>query len=335
MSETNTVRRFKSQAEWAKSFFEWNDTTKKFVCKLHHITQDKAGNVVKKRKCTKCFCASTNASNKVKHVCDDHALELPENLKEDVEDRKKQESLKKFFVAPTPLLSGTLTASSQQADIDKIALAYCMNPTVSFETMGNIYWLAAFGKVLEPVRGKENLKLAVKDLSRRVQKDVKNVLTGILPLQMDGGKDVNLRKLIASCVVVGRNALLFDLHDTELGVLSATYYRNLVKKNIKAIMEAKTCFVPAITVDNEASQNAGINEATYGVPVTTPDDEFDLKYLLHFRCGNHTAELIQVVVLFNSYFYYLCFVYSKRTITTHNYFFHILPRKISLWLSRF
>ena len=115
----------------------------------------------------------------------------------------------------------------------------CMNPTVSFETVGNIYiyWLAAFGKCLEPVGGKENSKLAVKDFSRRVQKNVKDVLTGILPLQMDGGKDVNLRKLIASCVVVGRNALLFDLHDTELGVLSATYYRNLVKKNIKAIME--------------------------------------------------------------------------------------------------
>ena len=124
MSETNTVRRFKSQAEWAKSFFEWNDTTKKFVCKLHHITQDKAGNVVKKRKCTKCFCASTNASNKVKHVCDDHGMELPENLKENVEERKKQESLKKCFVAPT-------LASSHQADIDKIALAYCMNPTIT------------------------------------------------------------------------------------------------------------------------------------------------------------------------------------------------------------
>ncbi len=60
--------------------------------------------------------------------------------------------------------------------------------------MGNIYWLAAFGKVLEPIGGKENLKLAVRDLSRRVQKDVKDVLTGILPLQMDGGKDVKLRK---------------------------------------------------------------------------------------------------------------------------------------------
>ncbi len=166
------------------------------------------------------------------------------------------------------------------------------------------------------------------------------VLTGILPLPMDGGKDVNLRKLITFCVVVGRNVLLFDLHNTELGVLSATYYRNLVKKNIKAIMEAKTCFVPAITVDNEASQNAGINEATYGVPATNPDDEFDLKYLLHFRCGNHTAEfaeLIQVIVFVIYYiiyhyacFVYACFVYSKRKII-HNYFLQIfLPRKISL-----
>jgi hypothetical protein len=89
---------------------------------------------------------------------------------------------------PKPLLSSTGTDSSEHADIDKVALAYCMNSTVSFETVGNIYWLAAFGKVLQPVGGKENLKLAVKDLSRRVQKNVKDVLTGILPLQTDGGR---------------------------------------------------------------------------------------------------------------------------------------------------
>jgi hypothetical protein len=170
-----------------------------------------------------------------------------------------------------------------------------MNPTVSFETVSNVYWLA-FGKVLAPVRGKTNLKIAVKDFGRRVQKYVKAVLTGILPLQMDGGKDINLRKLIASCVVVGGNALLYDLHDTELGVLNAQFYIDLVKKNIKSIMEAKTCFVPAmITVDNEASQNCGISEATKGMQASTFEDEFDLKYLLHFHCGNHTAELIQVI----------------------------------------
>jgi hypothetical protein len=90
-----------------------------------------------------------------------------------------------------------------------------------------------------------------------------------------------------------------------------------------------------ITVDNEANQNAGINQAIYGIPATNPDDEFDLKYLLHFRCGNHTAELIQVVVFVIYFYYYACFVYSKHTIIIHNYFFHIIPRKISLRLSRF
>jgi CO dehydrogenase/acetyl-CoA synthase epsilon subunit len=45
--------------------------------------------------------------------------------------------------------------SSELQEIDKIALAYCMNPTVSFETMSNSYWLAAFGEVLAPVRGKK------------------------------------------------------------------------------------------------------------------------------------------------------------------------------------
>jgi hypothetical protein len=66
-------------------------------------------------------------------------------------------------------------------------------------------------------------------------------------------------------------------------------------------MEAKTCFVPAITVDNEVSQNCGISEATQGIQASTIEDEFDLKYPLHFRCGNHTAELIQVVVFLIDY----------------------------------
>jgi hypothetical protein len=60
---------------------------------------------------------------------------------------------------------------------------------------------------------------------------VKAVLTGILPLQMDGGKDINLRKLIPACVVIGGNALLYDLHDTERGVLNAHFYIDLVKKH--------------------------------------------------------------------------------------------------------
>jgi hypothetical protein len=181
-------------------------------------------------------------------------MELPANLKEVIEEQQKQASLKKFFVTPQRLHSSTETINSPLQEIDKIALAYCMNPTISFETISNSYWLAAFGEVLAPVRGKTNLKIAIKDFARRVQKDVKSLLTGILPLQMDGGKDINLRKLIASCVVIGGNALLYDLHDTELGVLNAQFYIDLVKKNIKSIMEAKTCFVPAITVDNEASQ---------------------------------------------------------------------------------
>ncbi len=87
MSEIDSITRFKSQAEWAKSFFEWNDKTKKYVYKLHLITTDNAGNVVKKRRCPKCFSALTNASNKVRHVCDDHGMELPENLREVVEEK--------------------------------------------------------------------------------------------------------------------------------------------------------------------------------------------------------------------------------------------------------
>ena len=188
-----------------------------YVCKLHIIKMDTAGNVVKKRKCCKSYSAQTNASNKVKHLLQDHDMELPTHLKEVIEEQQKQASLKKFFVTPQRLHSSTEKINSELQEIDKIALAYCMNPTVSFETISNSYWLAAFGEVLAPVRGKTNLKIAIKDFARRVQKDVKSLLTGILPLQMDGGKDINLRKLIASCVVIGGNALLYCTMLTSIG----------------------------------------------------------------------------------------------------------------------
>jgi hypothetical protein len=147
MSEGTVLAKCKSQAEWAKSFFEWNEKTKMYVCKLHFIKTDTAGNVVKKRKCCKSYTAQTNASNKVKHLLQDHDMELPTNLKEIVKEQQKQASLQKFLVTPQRLHSSTENINSELQEIDKIALAYCMYPTVSFETMSNSYWLAAFGEV--------------------------------------------------------------------------------------------------------------------------------------------------------------------------------------------
>jgi hypothetical protein len=137
------------------------------------IKTDTAGNVVKKRMCCKSYTAQTNASNKVKRLLQYHDMELPTNLKEMIEEQRKQATLKKFFVAPQRLHSSTESINSELQEIDKIALAYCMKPTVSFENVSNIYWLAAFGEVLAPVRGKTNLKIDIKDFARRVQKDVK------------------------------------------------------------------------------------------------------------------------------------------------------------------
>ena len=62
-------------------------------------------------------------------------MELPDHLQEMIEAQQKQETLKKFFVTPQRQHSSTVESSgSEQEEIDKIVLAYCMNPTVSFET---------------------------------------------------------------------------------------------------------------------------------------------------------------------------------------------------------
>ncbi len=75
------LTKFKSQAEWAKSFFEWNEKTKMYVCKLHIIKTDTAGNVVKKRKATQGMQASTIEDNfDLKYLlhfrCGNHTAEL-------------------------------------------------------------------------------------------------------------------------------------------------------------------------------------------------------------------------------------------------------------------
>jgi hypothetical protein len=68
--------------------------------------------------------------------------------------------------------------------------------------------------------------------------------------------------------------------DTHLDVLNEGYYEALVKR---VVDELQGCgaFVLSITLDNEASPNAGVRAAIAKY----------FPWVLHIRCGCHTIEL--------------------------------------------
>ena len=78
-------------------------------------------------------------------------------------------------------------------------------------------------------------------------------------------------------------ALQYECLNTEMAVLNeefyTTYYTGILKE-----LEDLECFCVSITTDNEASPNAGIDAAI--------QNDSHLNYLLHFRYGDHTIELM-------------------------------------------
>lgn len=68
---------------------------------------------------------------------------------------------------------------------------------------------------------------------------------------------------------------------SELTVLDADYYANRIELELK-FLDSISCFVPAITQDNEASPKAGVKQL-----IAT-----SRAYLIPIACGPHTLELM-------------------------------------------
>jgi hypothetical protein len=126
------------------------------------------------------------------------------------------------------------------------------------------------------------VRQALKDKDRLYFYQFKAQLNGRkVGIQIDGGKNVNHNKVIGVCVVVERLSYCWDIVPVQDStVLTETFYKELLLRVVRDI-EACDAVVVSVTLDNEASPNAGVRELLAS-----------LSYLIHNRCYAHTAELV-------------------------------------------
>lgn len=259
-------KKYASRNEWAAQYFKISADTGRYLC----VVEDKD-----KKKCGHSFGKKTAKQNWVEHLLAVHKMSLPKQFTAEGEgDKKKQSLIAPFLFKRDP--------SVVQAE--RLVVAYCMNARVAFSTMDEKYWKAAHSASHPPgLRSRSQLTKQILDYASKLEVHRMAMLHGkAVGLQLDGGKDVNKRKLLVTCVVVDGMSLLHKVHDTELATLDDTYYKNHVQSVLQELEACGACVV-SITVDNEASPNSGISKVI--------DELVQNDCPLHFRCGAHTLEL--------------------------------------------
>jgi hypothetical protein len=126
------------------------------------------------------------------------------------------------------------------------------------------------------------VRQAIIDKDLAFLREVKTLLTGRkVGIQIDGGKDISHSKIIGVSIVVDRRCYCWDIVPVEdTIVLNESFYRDLLQRVISEI-EALGAVVVSVTLDNEASPNAGVRLLLSIKP-----------HLIHNRCYAHTAELM-------------------------------------------
>ncbi len=139
----------------------------------------------------------------------------------------------------------------------KIASAFVMNPTISFSVVDCPYFRSAFDSSLATII-RRTLSALIVDVDKDVNAEVSNLISGSpVSVIFDGGKDVNGRKLIGSGVIWEGSCLYLEIRDTHLETLTAEYYE-LYCSSLFQKLETNKCVILAVTIDNEASENAGL-----------------------------------------------------------------------------
>ena len=171
------------------------------------------------------------------------------------------------------------STDSAKTQVEKLALAWCMNLRMSFKLLRDPYFISAFSASIPPGFKESDLTTAIIEYDNKLCERVKELLSNsVASLELDGGKDVNSQKLIGLGVLKDGRCLCWDLLDSDGDTLDTGYYDTVITDAVLK-MEKDGLFIASITVDNEASPNAGISQAII---------EGSLKWLLHFRCGCHT-----------------------------------------------
>lgn len=126
-----------------------------------------------------------------------------------------------------------------------------------------------------------NVREEIKQKDAKYLRQLKSKLVGMkVGIQIDGGKDVSGNKIIGICVVIGRKCYCWDVIIVQgLEVLTAEFYKELLTRVIRELEDAGAVVV-SVTLDNEASPNAGMELLLRDMP-----------HIIHNRCYAHTTEL--------------------------------------------
>ena len=114
------AKHFKIKNEWAAQFFKKDISIGKWVCQV----EDKG------KKCGSSFGLSTSKQNWVDHVLMKHKKELPSQFESGGAKAAQQ-------LALTPFLT---SREGPGVQVERLVVAYCMNPRVAFSTMDDPSW---------------------------------------------------------------------------------------------------------------------------------------------------------------------------------------------------
>ena len=161
------------------------------------------------RDCGTTYCKTTGPANLRYHLKNAHGLEAPSYLKELVVLANDNKDLKKKMALTTMFAPSTDSAKTQ---VEKLALAWCMNLRMSFKLLRDPYFISAFSASIPPGFKESDLTTAIIEYDNKLCERVKELLSNsVASLELDGGKDVNSRKLIGLGVLKDGSAFVGSL----------------------------------------------------------------------------------------------------------------------------
>ena len=272
------TRKVSTKSAWTKSYFH-STADGLSACKC----------IVNGLPCGSKFQPSTSATILERHLLAVHSLKRPEYLisrpvvkqvnilTNPLRKRARADSTTRSEPQEAPVLTWSDAVDEKRA---LVAITFYLNPRMSFDLLSDPYFRLCFGPCIHGLTRRSIVNL-ISDVDRQlcnlIHADIK---TDAVSIVFDGGKDINGRKIIGSCLLAKELCYYWAIKDTERETLDADYYKGYCR----ALYQDVTRHGPIVisfTTDNEASQVAGLREFIREEP-----------HLLHFRCGPHTLELI-------------------------------------------
>jgi hypothetical protein len=192
----------------------------------------------------------------------------------------KQRPIAKAIPSSQTPIAEALKIADVQGQFDRVVELFIRHPGLPLTLCNSNH----FKLILKcPIQVKyRNVRKAIIEKDEKYFAQFKERLKGKkVGIQIDGAKAVNGIKQIGVCVVVDGECFCFKIVFVGLHeILSAEWYKDLLLDLVNEL-ELLGAIAVSVTMDNEASPNAGMRLLLEIKP-----------HLIHNRCGPHTAELL-------------------------------------------